>query len=98
MTELGNDELTVIIGEKLEQIAHSANTAIGVFGAVQIFGLYVNSDNSVFSLEAEVEDCSPSGQINSLKSIARTNRLPILFNPVLNHRTEGSRIFSCRDA
>ena len=64
VAELGNDELAFVIRQKLEKVADSADSSVGVLCGVEVLRFDINSDDSSFRRKAEVENGSPARQVN----------------------------------
>ena len=96
VAELSNDELSPVIREKLEQVANGANTAVRVFRGVEVFGLYVNSDDAFVNLESEIENRATPRQVHRHEPASRTNVSPVLLDAMLNHRAERAGVLTRR--
>jgi hypothetical protein len=60
--------MTAIVSEKLKKVSNCTDSSVRVLSSVQVFGLYIDSDDSIIYFKAEIEDRTSAREINGKKS------------------------------
>lgn len=98
VTELDDNEYRIFVDEELQEIPDCANTAVGVFIGVQIFGFDIESKKCPIISAGKIINCPLSRFWDELGVGTLADVAPAIGDTLLDHGTESARVLPFRDA